>query len=73
MRSPIAAGLAASEGGLSDRARKRALDIAQDADLRIQGPPQFFSELEATLGPAWSAPHPFACGVCPGRSVKAGR
>ena len=47
---------AASEGGLSERARQRALTIAQDADLRIQGPQQFFSDLENSLGPSRSTP-----------------
>jgi hypothetical protein len=28
-----------AEGGLSERARRRALEIANDADLRIRAPP----------------------------------
>jgi len=47
---------AASEGGLSERARERALAIANDADLRMHAPPQFWDELENALGPAWSTP-----------------
>jgi Protein of unknown function (DUF2924) len=34
---------ALSEGDLSDRARERAHEIARDVDLRIIGPPAFFS------------------------------
>ena len=30
-----------AEGGLSERARKRALEIADDADLRIRAPKNF--------------------------------
>ncbi len=32
---------AAAEGGLSERARQRALEIANDADLRIRAPKGF--------------------------------
>ena len=31
-------------GGISDRARRRALEIADDADLRIKAPPNFLEE-----------------------------
>jgi hypothetical protein len=34
---------ALAEGDLSERARSRALEIAQDADLRIVAPPDFFT------------------------------
>lgn len=33
---------ALAEGGLSERARRRALEIANDADLRIRAPKTFF-------------------------------
>jgi hypothetical protein len=35
---------ARAEGDLSERARRRALEIADDADLRIRAPPGFFME-----------------------------
>jgi hypothetical protein len=48
---------ARAEGGLSERARQRALEIADDADLRIRAPEGFFAETGAegtarTLGRA---------------------
>ena len=33
-----------AEGGLSERARRRALEIADDADLRIRAPKNFLKE-----------------------------
>ena len=33
-----------AEGGLSERARRRALEIANDADLRIRAPKTFFGQ-----------------------------
>jgi hypothetical protein len=33
-----------AEGGLSDRARRRALEIANDSDLRIRAPKNFLKE-----------------------------
>jgi hypothetical protein len=37
-------------GGLSERARQRALDIANDADLRIRAPKNFLKQgLAASL------------------------
>jgi hypothetical protein len=33
-----------AEGGLSERARRRALEIANDADLRIRAPRNFLKE-----------------------------
>jgi hypothetical protein len=36
-----------AEGGLSERARRRALEIANDADLRIRGPKEFINDLAA--------------------------
>src|SRR5687767_16001918 len=33
-----------AEGGLSERARRRALEIANDADLRIRAPKNFLKE-----------------------------
>src|SRR5713101_9189053 len=39
------------EGGLSERARQRALEIANDADLRIRAPEGFF----AASGPSNAA------------------
>jgi hypothetical protein len=33
-----------AEGGLSERARKRALEIANDSDLRIRAPKNFLKE-----------------------------
>jgi hypothetical protein len=47
---------AVAEGGLSERARQRALEIADEADLRIQAPRRFFEQFQATLGPSWSSP-----------------
>ena len=38
---------ALAEGGLSERARRRALEIANDADLRVQPPRDAFSECGA--------------------------
>jgi hypothetical protein len=35
---------ALAEGGLSERARRRALEIANDADLRIRAPKTFFGQ-----------------------------
>ncbi len=45
---------ALAEGGLSERTRQRALQIAQDADLRIQAPRPFWEEVQAALGPSGS-------------------
>jgi hypothetical protein len=36
-----------AEGGLSERARRRALEIANDADLRIRAPEGFLNDLSA--------------------------
>ena len=36
---------ARAEGGLSERARRRALEIADEADLRIRAPDGFFAEV----------------------------
>ena len=33
-----------AEGGLSERARRRALEIANDSDLRIRGPRNFLKQ-----------------------------
>jgi Protein of unknown function (DUF2924) len=38
---------ARAEGGLSDRARKRARLLADDCDIRLRAPRQFWEELEA--------------------------
>ena len=47
---------ALAAGGLSERARQRAVEIAQDADLRIRAPRSFLSAVESALGPAaWSS------------------
>ena len=46
---------ALAEGGLSERARCRALEIADDADLRIRAPKTFFRR-DTTLPPELSAP-----------------
>jgi hypothetical protein len=35
---------AIAEGGLSERARRRALEIANDADLRVRAPDKRFSD-----------------------------
>src|SRR5580704_3828535 len=40
---------AQSDGGLSDRAQRRAAQIADDADLRLGGPQGFWSWPEETL------------------------
>jgi len=37
---------ALSEGGLSQRARDRAVELATDADLRLRAPRQFWRELD---------------------------
>src|SRR5687767_8885791 len=34
-----------AEGGLSERARRRALEIANDSDLRIRGTKEFVNKL----------------------------
>jgi len=48
---------ALAAGGLSERAHQRALEIAQDADLRIRAPRSFLTAVESALGPAaWSSP-----------------
>src|SRR5512140_3458532 len=44
---------ALAEGGLSERARRRALEIANDADLRIRAPRTRFGQ-DATLDPRLS-------------------
>src|SRR5258708_4788504 len=44
---------ALAEGGLSERARRRALEIANDADLRIRAPKTKFGP-DATLDPKLS-------------------
>src|SRR5579862_1762625 len=41
---------ALAEGGLSERARRRALEIANDADLRIRAPRSMFGK-DAILDP----------------------
>lgn len=45
---------ALAEGGLSERARRRALEIANDADLRIRAPRTMFGQ-DPTLNPKLSA------------------
>jgi hypothetical protein len=42
---------ALAEGGLSERARRRALEIANDADLRIRAPKTKFGP-DVTLDPS---------------------
>lgn len=44
---------ALAEGGLSERARRRALEIANDADLRIRAPKAMFGS-DVTLDPKLS-------------------
>ena len=44
---------AQAEGGLSERARRRALEIANDADLRIRAPRTMFGQ-DPTLNPKLS-------------------
>jgi hypothetical protein len=44
---------ALAEGGLSERARRRALEIANDADLRIRAPRTMFGQ-DPTLNPKLS-------------------
>ncbi len=44
---------ALAEGGLSERARRRALEIANDADLRIRAPRTMFGQ-DPTLDPKLS-------------------
>jgi hypothetical protein len=46
---------ALAEGGLSERAHRRALEIADDADLRIRAPKTFFHQ-DTTLPRELSAP-----------------
>jgi hypothetical protein len=41
---------ALAEGGLSERARRRAQEIANDADLRIRAPKTFFGQ-DTTIAP----------------------
>jgi Protein of unknown function (DUF2924) len=47
---------ALADGTLSEPARQHALAIAQDADLRIQPPPEFLEQIETSLGTSWSNP-----------------
>ena len=55
---------ALAEGGLSERARRRALEIANDADLRIRAPrPKFGSEV--TLDPSLSVSRKVASALDP--------
>ena len=44
---------ALAEGGLSERARRRALEIANDADLRIRAPKTKFGE-DVALDPKFT-------------------
>jgi hypothetical protein len=41
---------ALDEGGLPERARNKALELANDADLRIQASPAFFKAAVAAIG-----------------------
>jgi hypothetical protein len=55
---------ALAEGGLSERARRRALEIANDADLRIRAPrPKFGSDV--TLDPKLSVSRKVVGGLDP--------
>lgn len=47
---------ALAEGGLSERARRRALEIANDADLRVRAPDKRFSDPQAFLSVAVNVP-----------------
>src|SRR5437762_4086683 len=55
---------ALAEGGLSERARRRALEIANDADLRIRAPKSKFGP-EATLDPKLSVSRKVASALDP--------
>ena len=55
---------ALAEGGLSDRARRRALEIASDADLRI-GAPRTKMGQDVTLDPKLSVSRKVASAVDP--------
>ncbi len=57
-----------AEGGISERARRRALEIANDADLRIRAPKNFLKEeldesrtLETRVAPTEDPRLPMAC------------
>jgi len=57
---------AIAEGGLSERARRRALEIANDADLRVRAPkPKFGSD--ASLDPMLSVSRKVASALDPRR------
>ena len=47
---------AQAEGDLSERARRRALEIAADADLRIRAPSTSAHRISPLPGAPWSAP-----------------
>jgi Protein of unknown function (DUF2924) len=55
---------ALAEGGLSERARRRALEIANDADLRIRAPRAKFGQ-DVTLDPKLSVSRKVAGGLDP--------
>ncbi len=45
-----------SEGALSERARQRAMSLAEDADLRIRAPHSFLKKLAEPGGKCWRDP-----------------
>ena len=53
---------AVAEGGLSERARKRALEIANDADLRLQAPKGYRRIVEASGPILGFRPRAHCCG-----------
>jgi len=55
---------AIAEGGLSERARRRALEIANDADLRIRAPKSRFGQ-DVTLDPKLSVSRKVASAADP--------
>jgi hypothetical protein len=55
---------AIAEGGLSERARRRALEIANDADLRIRAPRTMFGR-DTTIDPKLSITRKLAGGLDP--------
>ena len=55
---------ALAEGGLSERARRRALEIANDADLRIRAPKTKFGP-DVTLDPTLSVSRKVASALDP--------
>ena len=49
---------ARAEGDVTQRARRRAAELADDAEIRLRAPKEFISQL-SSQEPAWARQHPF--------------